>query len=889
MENLQEIIDRIVAGTFDDKDIQAIISAILDKQLTFSQHLNPISGSGNIIDSQVVPGSKNVLGNSNIVIQIDGAAIQALQNIPSLNSVLAEALTVVEKTISSMDNLVEEVRQKVKSDIQERCGTMRVLDMTQPIGLSDIYTDVNILEKISGRKWMNFSDLMQEFDPESEDFERYGLCKISEKRVPGIDAVRKYPRLMVLGKPGAGKTTFLKYLAIQCIIGNFQAERIPVFITLKQFSEDIHKPNLITFICNCLGKQGIPQDQVDFLLKSGRLLILFDGLDEVSEEDSKRVIHEIRDFTEKYFFSNVFNSEFNEFIEKLVSKFKAISLSSKNKAKTTYSEWIKKEFSLPDKLLRKVEAIFEEVVTKVDKGILKIDDTVDYQKLVKEFSGKFDEIPRHEYLNYFYSIHPAFTYNNCFVITCRIAAREEKFEQFTEVEVADFDENQIEIFVSKWFSTRNPNPSQAFMKQLELVHRIKELATNPLLLTLLCLVFQETFDFPLNRSELYKEGVNILLKKWDAERLIKRDKGYEIYRKLSASRKEDLLSHIAFITFERKEYFFKQRDAERYIAEYIQNLPDIQLSPESLQLDSEAVLKSIEAQHGLLIERARSIYSFSHLTFQEYFTARKIIMNSSPQNLESGLQNLASHILEKRWREVLLLSLGMLTDADRLLQLLKQKADSILLKSEKLQDLLQWIHQKSLEIKAPYNNASVRAFYLSHIYNLAIASQDSQIIDYQLSCSLDSSLNSEMLNNAHGVLCRMYEAQRRAFPHRNDPSFVLMIASLQEESFRILFNDKTQSDLKTLREQIPIKSGKSRFESWWVTNSRTWTLQFKSIVDNLDFGNKWKLDNSQIALLKKYHDANLLLADCLRGDYYISLRVRQDLEQTLLLPPTFRK
>jgi predicted NACHT family NTPase len=35
------------------------------------------------------------------------------------------------------------------------------------------------------------------------------------------------------------------------------------------------------------------------------------------------------------------------------------------------------------------------------------------------------------------------------------------------------------------------------------------------------------------------------------------------------------------------------------------------------------ILKSIEAQHGLLVERSRGIYSFSHLTFHEYFTARQ--------------------------------------------------------------------------------------------------------------------------------------------------------------------------------------------------------------------------------------------------------------------------
>ena len=56
-------------------------------------------------------------------------------------------------------------------------------------------------------------------------------------------------------------------------------------------------------------------------------------------------------------------------------------------------------------------------------------------------------------------------------------------------------------------------------------------------------------------------------------------------------------------------------------------------------------MKSIEAQHGLLVERAKGIYSFSHLTFQEYFTAQKIVN-------DQRLPDLVEHITEKRWREV---------------------------------------------------------------------------------------------------------------------------------------------------------------------------------------------------------------------------------------------
>ena len=50
---------------------------------------------------------------------------------------------------ADIEQLVAMVRTAIAADVQERCGKMQVLDMTQAIGLDDIYTDVNILERIT--------------------------------------------------------------------------------------------------------------------------------------------------------------------------------------------------------------------------------------------------------------------------------------------------------------------------------------------------------------------------------------------------------------------------------------------------------------------------------------------------------------------------------------------------------------------------------------------------------------------------------------------------------------------------------------------------------------------------------------------------------------------
>ncbi|MGV0105981.1 hypothetical protein NSTCB13_04763 [Nostoc sp. DSM 114160] len=153
-----------------------------------------------------------------------------------------------------------------------------------------------------------------------------------------------------------------------------------------------------------------------------------------------------------------------------------------------------------------------------------------------------------------------------------------------------------------------------------------------------------------------------------------------VYKNLSLRRKEDLLSQIGLTTFEQKDYFFKQKTTEVYIADFIRNLRDTDTDPEVLKLDSEAILKSIEAQHGLLVERAKGIYSFSHLTFHEYFAAREIVANSA-------YETLVEHLTEKRWREVFLLTTGMMRNADDLMQLIKSEIDGLIRMDEQLQHL----------------------------------------------------------------------------------------------------------------------------------------------------------------------------------------------------------
>ncbi|EDX77097.1 NACHT domain family [Coleofasciculus chthonoplastes PCC 7420] len=656
-----------------------------------------------------------------------------------------------------IDILVQEIRQKIKPSIQKQCGKMKVLDMIQPIGLKDIYTKVNILEKVIGRRRLAINELIQGCNLDAESFDRLGFGKVKEERIPGLEAVQKYDKLMVLGKPGAGKTTFLKYLAIQCAKSKVLTDKVPIFITLKQFAETQSQPSLTTYINQIFDNCNVTEVQVAAFLKHGSGLILLDGLDEVREEDADRVLTQIQAFTEKY------------------------------------------------------DA-------------------------------------------------------NTFVITCRIAAREYTFEKFTDVEVDDFDDKQIRTFATKWFQAKQSDLADYLIEQLENNKPIKELASNPLLLTLLCIEFEDSGEFPANRAELYSRAIHTLLRKWDAKRRIVRE---QVYKKLSVQRKEDLLSEVAFVTFERGEYLFKQREIEQYIADYIRNLPDAKTDPEALLLDSEAVLKSIEAHHGLLVERARGIYSFSHLTFQEYFTAREIVAKS-----DIGL--LVSKITENRWREVFLLTAGMMRHADELVQQMKQIIDGLVAGDEKLQRFLTWVNQKSLSVEVPSKPSAVRAFYFAlspvRSRDLTLALDLDRFLDLARSLSLDFHLYVSL--DLSRDLSRDFDR------------FLDLYVSL-DLSLYVSLDSEFQKSLQPLKDQLPSpeNNNKEQFNQWWQINCKVWIEQLRTVmIQHRNIGYNWQFSDSQKQLLEQYYDANKLLVDCLNSDCYISQELRQEIEDTLLLP-----
>ncbi|WP_414529494.1 NACHT domain-containing protein [Nodularia chucula] len=705
-----------------------------------------------------------------------GAALGVAENL--------EKLTTSEIEITS---LVEDIRSKVKVIIQEWCGTMRVLDMPQPREITQIYTNVNILEKITAHRRKTIQELLTESN--LEYLERFGLGRVTEERVSGESAVEKYKKLIVLGKPGSGKTTFLKYLAIQCNEGKFKPNLVPIFINLKYFSEFPNSIPLLEYMGQIFSESSVNLGQIEQLFESDSLLVLLDGLDEVKNEHYQRTLNEIRNLSRKY-------------------------------------------------------------------------------------------------------------YNNHYIVTCRIAAKEYSYDvldKFTEVELADFDENQIELFISQWLDTKKNTLIKAedLLKSLKNNSRLFELAVTPLLLTLICLVFEEKCNLPNNRSELYTEGLEILLNKWDAKRGIQRE---QVYQQLSLQRKKDLLSHIAFKTFQEKSFFFSKKEAKMYIKEYIQNLSsNADREQEALQIDSEGILHGIEAQHGILVERAKGIYSFSHLTFHEYLTAREINFRKRPQ--EAAFQEL----IKKRddgdwhhWKEIFLLSAEMAQpNAELFFESMIKSNYEIIERNEKIKKYLSYVNKQASNLQTSVKPCAIRAFYFDIDFDIDQERRLSLLLDPSANYLVCGSFFARVFKNtdfAEGIhVAENYDKNVAVGEQK-----ISEVSSANEAMYiavkYALESNQLQPKLRTVLKKIYQNDAQ-------IDNDEPNEEKLKHLADksrsvakgNRQIGsNDWQFNDDEKKLLKKYYDVNLLLAECFNTDCSLDRKFRQQISETLLLPINFK-
>lgn len=264
---------------------------------------------------------------------------------------------------------------------------------------------------------------------------------------------------------------------------------------------------------------------------------------------------------------------------------------------------------------------------------------------------------------------------NRVIITSRPRGYEGETKQrlsgiFTDYSIRDFGYKDMVAFAEGWYEavtrerlgdnpnavTESRNKAGDLLRAIGADQRVKALAHNPLLLSVLAMVHQRGVGLPQRRAELYGECTDLLLGYWDQTKGGEAARDLATYGELERTEKRALLEPIAL--------WFHERGSDGLEADKsdLENKISLQFSEifgddeRKSRRRADLFLRVIDERAGLLVEREAGVYAFAHLTFQEYLAARAIA--DSDEYIEYTKQ----HLHDEWWREVILLEIGHLSD-----------------------------------------------------------------------------------------------------------------------------------------------------------------------------------------------------------------------------------
>lgn len=323
----------------------------------------------------------------------------------------------------------------------------------------------------------------------------------------------------------------------------------------------------------------------------------------------------------------------------------------------------------PDNVgLKKVPPGYFERLLKAGKCIVLLDgldevlDEKIHKEVVKEIISFSNQYP-----------------DNWIVVTCRTAGWDRQLPDFRQYNMQEFNPDDVRQFIGAWYRevTRteeinklgaSPKPQaireaeerarHLALKQTENLwnalrknENLLRIARTPLILSLITLVHKNrTADLPQGRARLYRECLDILLDIWDSK-----DKGIAIPDAPSPKDKLFVLKIIAFHYLDQGLLELDLESLEKLVEPLLKDL--------TKPVSARSLIRQIHERSGVLVEQAIGKYGFAHRALHDYLAAVHI----AEQNLDALL---VDHAAEERWREVILIAIGLVQP--------KQRAETLL-------------------------------------------------------------------------------------------------------------------------------------------------------------------------------------------------------------------
>ncbi len=202
-----------------------------------------------------------------------------------------------------------------------------------------------------------------------------------------------------------------------------------------------------------------------------------------------------------------------------------------------------------------------------------------------------------------------------FILTSRTGDFDLLLDNTKVYEISPLKKEQIKEFIETWID----NPEQASDLHSQIMNSpIRDTAERPLTLGHLCSIYDKSVHkkIPEKPKSVYRLIVQMLLKEWNESRGIKRTSKYANFE---VDRKEEFLYNLAYLLTAKYNAIEFNKAILKDVYKTLANSFNLPLS------EVDTVLSELESHNGIFIQTGFDTYEFSHLSLQEYLTARYIV------------------------------------------------------------------------------------------------------------------------------------------------------------------------------------------------------------------------------------------------------------------------
>lgn len=210
--------------------------------------------------------------------------------------------------------------------------------------------------------------------------------------------------------------------------------------------------------------------------------------------------------------------------------------------------------------------------------------------------------------------------------------------------ILDFDTRRVKKYASLWFKTRIDKDSQsvaesvsAFMRESEIV---QDLRTNPLLLGLLCNLYEGEGYIPSERLAVYERCALTLFERWDAKRGIRMPLPFEAHLRYA-------VAHLAswILSYPQLQDGVNESQIVGRVVDYL--VPKVIEDPVEAEAAARQFVDHCTDRAWVFTDVGQETFQFTHRTFLEYFASIEVARANSTgeafwQFLLARLNNLAT-------------------------------------------------------------------------------------------------------------------------------------------------------------------------------------------------------------------------------------------------------